>query len=839
MASVGVGIDIGTANTRVAVYRNDKYEIIPDEDGSTSMPSYVSFGEKHRFFGAAAKGQAKRNPENTVFNVLRLLGRDFIDAGLQDDLNYLPFRVVGDDKPLIQVRYLGQEVRFTPEQVLAMILSKAKQNAEAYLGLAVTEVQISVPADFGMRKYDAVRDAAAIAGLEVLELLPSPTCASYVLGIGRPERESYSYVIADAGAGGFSVAVVTCDEDVHEVASVVGDVGLGGEDFLKNLVYHFVDRIKEMWNKDITRNKRAIQRLRDACEQAICHLSSAQTAEIDLEALFEGRNFYHHFTRQDFEIFSAQLVKRMRETLDQALDEAKVTKSEVKYVFPLGGCSRMPQVRKLLFGCFEGSDLDRFLDTEEAQVCGLAVGASIKKGDLSNSRSSEPLLLSALPKSLAVGRLGTGTQVGLVEKMLLKNSMMINRKESVFSLSLTDYDPGVSFAPKQGKAKPAGELSPGIRVMDFYEGEGSFTSQNERVGTLQLDPILPPPGPEVISLKVKLDSRSGFRVKAKVTALETGLGHIGKKNSISMFLGGRLPEHRLQQLITDETRYRKADDAEAQRVAEHVELDRQVSSLSEVLASDYAAVVERKPDLRETLDNMRTWLDENEDAPLAEYRTKLQILNSIHRDLQDRGTQSHTSQATADPAPPYQKDPDATPRTSRSPRRLARSEIQEMISWLDQIQSDFGQKKKHLEATLEAITDGEPDPADEQADGPNPRDYRGGKPGSTPSHKRPPSMDAAERFASHFDGSKKSYTAADLAMISAYLRTQGEEKHSRNPKLYTVLRLIGELDLYDHFVGRGISDATVPFLSYESLPPAINLDIARKFMGRRSVVMES
>ncbi|KAK8029230.1 hsp72-like protein [Apiospora marii] len=827
MASVGVGIDIGTANTRVAVYRNDKYEIIPDEDGSPSMPSYVSFGEKQRFFGAAAKRQANRNPENTVFNVLRLLGRDFLDVGLQDDLNYLPFRVVGDDKPLIQVRYLGQEVRFTPEQVLAMILSKAKQNAEAYLHQTVMEVQISVPADFGIRKYDAVRDAAAIAGLEVLELLPSPTCASYVLGLGRPEKDPYSYVIADAGAGGFSAAVITCDEDVHEVASVVGDTGLGGEDFLKNLVYHFVDRIREMWNKDITKNRKAIQRLRSACEQAICDLSSAQSTKIDLEALFEGRNFYHHFTRQDFEVFSAQLIKRMRETLDQALDEAKVTKSEVKYVFPLGGCSRMPQVRKLLSDCFNGSDLDRFLDTEEAQVCGLAVGASIKTGDQSNSRASEPLLLSALPKSLGVGTWRTGTEVGSVNKILLKNSMMINRKESVFSLSLTDYDPAVSYTPKQGKTKPAGgELSPGMRVMDFYEGEGSFASNNERVGTLYLDPILPPPGPEVISLRVKLDSRSGFRVKAKVTALETGSAHSGKKNSISMFLGDRLPDERLQQLITDEAKYRRADDAEAQRVAQRVDLDRQISSLSEMLSSDYAAVVERKPNLRETINSMRTWLEDNENAPLAEYRTKLQILTSIQWDLQDRGTQSHTSQSTADPAPPYQKDPDATPRTP-SGSRLLRKEIREMISWLDQVRVDFDQKKKRLEETLEGLADSDSDPTED----PEPKDQ-------SPTHKRPPSMDAAERFASHFDGSKKAYTAADWDMISAYLRTKSEKKHSENPKLYTVLRLIGELQVFDQFVERGISDDLIPRLSYESLPPSINMEIARKFMGRRSVVMD-
>lgn len=834
MGSLGVGIDLGTANTRVAIYRNDKYEIILDEDGSQSMPSYVSFGERQRFFGAAAKRQANRNPENTVFNVLRLVGRDFKDASLQDDLNYLPFRVVGDDKPLIQVRYLGQEVRFTPEQVLAMILSKVKQNAEAYLKEAVKGVQISVPADFGIRKYDAVRDAAAIARLEVIELLPSPTCASYVLGLERPEQDAYSCVIADAGAGGFSVTVVVCEEGVNEVSSIAGEVGLGGEDFLKNLVRHFTGRIKEMWNKDITKNKRAIQRLRGACEQAICDLSSAQSTKIEIESLCEGHNFYHYLTRQDFEAFSAVLIKRMRDALNQALEEAKVNKSEVKSVFSLGGCSRMPQVRKMMSDYFEGSDLDRFLDTEEAQVYGLAVGASIKTGDRSNSRTSEQFLLSALPKSL-----GVRTQLGLFEKILFKNSEMISRVESVFSLSLIDHDPGVlPYSTIQGETKPASELSAGTRVLEFFEGEEWFVSGNERVGTLHLDPILPPPGPEVICLKVTLDSRGGFQVKAKVTAVETGFTeNTGKKNFISVSLGNPMPNQRLQQLIVEEAKYRVADDTEAQRVSQQVELDRQISNMSEMLSTNYELVVKIRPNLRETLQGMRTWLEENEDASLEEYQSKLHILHSIQWDLQDRSTQSHTSQATGVPAPPYQEDPDATSRTPRSPR-LLRKEIREMISWLDRTRDEFDQRKKRLEETLEGgLTDNDSDYTNKEAGDPEPRDHNGGPPSSAPP--RPPSMDAAERFASHFNGSKQSYTAADLAMISAYLRTQGEEKHSRNPKLYTVLRLIGELHVFDQFVEQGVYDSIIPLLSYESLPPAINLEIARKFMGRRSVVMEA
>ncbi|KAK8127227.1 hypothetical protein PG984_008335 [Apiospora sp. TS-2023a] len=840
MSTLAVGIDLGTANTRVGVYRNDDFEIIPYEDGR-SMPSYVSFGDKQRLFGADAKRQANRNPENTVFNVLRLVGRDFKDKGLQDDLNYLPFRVVGDETPLIQVRYLGREVQFTPEEILAMILSKAKQNAEAYLRATVKEVQISVPADFGIRKYDAVRDAAAIAGLEVIELLPSPTCASYVLGVGRPEKDIYSYVLVDAGAGGLSVSVLSSEEGVHEVLSVAGDPGLGGEDFLKNLVFHFAGTIKSMWNKDIAKTKRAIQRLRGSCEQAIRDLSSAQSTQIHIESLYEGRDFYHHLTRQDFESFSVLLLQRMRATVDQALDEAKVAKSEVKYVFPLGGCSRMPQIRKLLSDYFEGKDLDGFLDTEEAQVHGLAAGCSVKMGEQSNSRLAGSLLISVLPKSLGVGTLGAptefgiiNTRVGLVDNILRKNSMMISKRDLVCSLPLEDCDPSVPHSPQHGKAKPTGSLSSRGSTIVFYEGEGLLASDNERVGTLQLGPILPAPGPEGIDLKIELYARNGFQVQA--TATTFGARH-ELHNSRSVSLGNRMAEKRLQRLIADEAEYRKADDAEAQRVDQRVELDQRISYLSEMLSADSEVVVKKKPDLPGILQSMRTWMEENEDASLDQYRSRQQILNSIQWDLQDKGTQSQTNQATPDPAPPYEKDPDAKAWTPRSPS-LLRKEIREVISWLDRTRNEFDERKKQLEQTLEGLTDIASDPSDGEADDPDPKDRNGGTPSSAPPHKRPPSMDAAERFASHFNGSKQTYTPADLDMISAYLRTQGEEKHSRNPKLYTVLRLIDGLHLFDHFVERGVSDALIPRLSYESLPPAINMEIARKFMGRRSVVLE-
>ncbi|KAK8091291.1 hypothetical protein PG994_000796 [Apiospora phragmitis] len=720
----------------------------------------------------------------------------------------------------------GREVRFTPEEVLAMILSKAKQNAEAYLHSTVKEVQISVPADFGIRKYDAVRDAAAIAGLEVIELLPSPTCASYVLGIERPEEEMYSYVIADVGAGGFSVSVMSSEEGVNEVVSVAGDLGLGGEDFLKTLVRHFAEKVKSMWNKDITKNNRAIRRLRSACEQAICHLSSAQSTEIHLEALCEGRDFFHQLTRQDFESISVGLIKKMRQTLDQAMDDAGVTTSEVKYVFPLGGCSRMLQFRKVLSDYFEYKDLDRFLDTEEAQVCGLAIGSSIKVGDKSNSRTDGSLLLSVLPKSLGVGTLGAGTQVQFVDTILLKNSMMITRKESVFSLSLSTI---------QGKAaKPASDLSPGTRAVDFYEGEGSLASRNELVGTLDLDSILPLPGPEVIRLKVKLNAKPGFQVKATVTV--PGKNRENKK-TMSMFLGNRMSEQCLRQSITNEARYRSADEAEAQRVDLRVAVDWKIYDLSELLTMNYEMVRERISDLPETLQKMRIWMEANEDASWDGYHSRLQVLNSIQRDLQeDRGTQARSSQSPVDPAPKYQREPPTASRTSRP--RLLKKEINEMVSWLDQIRDEFDARKQVLVDKLAAFPDNDSEASDRGGTDervPNVGGGGGGRAGTARPYHPPPSMDPAELFESHFDGSKQSYSAADLERISAYLRTTGHEEHSRHPKLYTVLRLIDELRLFNQFVEDGVTDASIP-LSYHSLPPSINLEITNKFIGRQTAV---
>ncbi|KAK8059131.1 heat shock 70 kDa protein [Apiospora saccharicola] len=830
MGTLAVGIDLGTANTRVAVYRNDDFEIIPYEDGR-SMPSYVSFGDKQRLFGADAKRQANRNPENTVFNVLRLIGRDFNDAGLQKDLNCLPFRVVGDETPFIQVHYLGNEVQFTPQEVLAMILSKAKQNAEAYLHSTVKEVQISVPADFGVRKYDAVRDAAAIAGLKVIELLPSPTCASYLLGVTRPQKDPYSYVIVDAGASGFSACVMSSENGVHQVLSVVGDLGLGGEDFLKILVNRFAKTIKSMWDKDITTDRRAIQRLRSACEQAIWDLSSAQSTDVHIPALYEGHDFNDHLTRQNFESYISGLMTSMRDMLNRVLREAKVTKSDVKHIFPLGGCSRMPQIRKLLSEFFYGMDLDGFLDAAEAQAYGLAAGRAIKMGDQSNRRLTGSLLISVLPKSFGVGTLGAGFDAGLVQGILRKNST-INKDESVFSLSLDDQDPDVPRPRKHGKTKSTDSLSPCVRVLDFYEGESSYASMNEHVGSLQLGPLLVPPKPEPISLSVELHARTGLQVQATVTVL--GVGH-GQMSPVSVHLGNRMPQESLRQSIADETRYQRADDFEAQRVSQRVRLDRQISDMSEMLSTNYDLVVKIRPDLPGTLRGMRTWLDENQDATLNDYQSRFQILTSIQWDLQDRSTQGSQSQPSANPAPQHRENADGVTRTPKK-ANLLKKEIQEMISWLDQVQIDFEERRKQLMNKLTDLTDSSSDASDGETGERDSTDGCSGRTaGSARPYQPPPSRTPAEIFESHFDGSKESYTAADLKMISAFLRATGPEGHSKNPKLYTILRLIGELHLFHQFVEDGVSDASIP-LDYESLPSSINMRVATKFINQQKVV---
>ncbi|KAK7957277.1 uncharacterized protein PG986_006499 [Apiospora aurea] len=812
MTTYGVGIDIGTANTRIAVYRNDSFELIPDEEGMFSMPSYVSFGDRQRHIGATAKRQANKNPENTVFDVLRLIGRDFKDPTLQDDLNFLPFKVVvdGDETLRIQVRYLGEEMRFTPEEVLAMILAKAKQNAETYLDATAKEVLLSVPADFGIRKYDAVRNAAAIAGLEVLDLHPSSVCVSYVLGITRPEEE-ITYVMADMGAGGFNVSVVTSEESIHEVLSVAG-----------LLVRYFADEIRSSWYKDITKNKRALQRLRGACEKAVCDLSSAQATEVHLESLVDGRDFVHRFTRQDFESISFLLFEGMRQVLDRALEDARATKSKVNYVFALGGCSRIPQVQNVLSDYFENKELDRFLDAEEAQVCGLAVGAAIKTDKQPNTRTIESLLLSVVPRSL-----GIETHSGRVQKILPKNSTTPTKGQASLSLSLTDFDPGISYNANGGKMKPDGDLAPGTRTLRFYEGEGAYTSSNELVGTLPLDAILPPPGPEMTSLEVRMDVTSATRVTGTVKVAGT-VAYEKKMKEISISLGNHMPAQRLQQSITNEAYYRRADEKEAQRLAQRVELDRQISSMSEMCAVD-DNLERRRPGLSFTIQSMRSWLEANEDATLNNYRAKLQELRDIQRKLQNGGTQAHTSRpSSAGDAPPqYQEEPNTASRMS-VPLHV-KGEVQEMMDWLDAVRSEFDVRHRKLQATLEAfqnITN------DERAV----KHGSGGAPGSSARpYQPPPTRDPAEVFESHFDGSKTCYTTADLQMISTWLRVQGQEEQSKNPKLYTVLRLVDGLDMFVQFTRHGISDASFP-LALKSLPSSIELEVALKFFDQQAVV---
>ncbi|KAK8050908.1 hypothetical protein PG993_002293 [Apiospora rasikravindrae] len=818
MATYGVGIDLGTANTRVAVYRNDSFEVIPDEEGMFSMPSYVSFGGRQRHIGATAKRQANKNPENTVFNVLRLLGGDFKDPGLHDDLNYLPFKVVHDDDDealRIQVRYLGKEMRFTPEEVLAMILAKAKQNAEKYLDATVTKVLLSVPADFGIRKYDAVRNAAAIAGLEVLDLMPSPVCASYVLGITRPEKE-ITHVIADMGAGGFNVSVVASEGGMHEVLAVAGDPGLGAR------IWSSFWSATSPTRSDITKNKRALQRLRGACEKAICDLSSAQATEIHLDSLCDGRDFVRHrFTRQEFESLSFLFFERIRQVLDRALDGARVTKPKVNYVFPLGGCSRIPQVQNVLSDYFDSEELDRFLDAEEAQVRGLAVGAYIKTDKQQSPNTIESLLLSVVPKSL-----GVETRSGRVQKILPGNTTIPTKNYMVFSLSLTDFSPGTSYTANGGRTMPDGELAPGTRTLRFYEGEGTSASSSELVGTLSLDAILPPPGPEMASLEVKLDVANATRVTGTVAVAGTS-PYANKKREVTVSLGNPIPAQRLQQSISDEAYYRRADEKEAQRLAQRVELDEQIYSMSEMCSVD-DGVERRRPGLRSTIQSMRSWLEANEDATLRDYRAKLQELHDIRQKLESGGkeAQARRPSSAGDPPPRYQEDPTSAPPAS-TPRHL-KEEIREMMAWLDAVRSEFDVRHRKLEAALQEFKDIIN------------LDSSGGRgqttDGGVNPNADPPTRDAAELFESHFDGTKTSYTTADFKMISTWLRLKGQEDHSENPKLYTVLRLIDGLDLFALFTRHGVSDASFP-LALKSLPSSIELEAALKFFDQQAVVV--
>ncbi|CAK7270935.1 Hsp70 chaperone [Sporothrix epigloea] len=597
-----VGIDLGTTYSCVGIYRDDRIEIIANDQGNRTTPSFVAFTDTERLIGDAAKNQVAMNPQNTVFDAKRLIGRKFADAEVQADMKHFPFKVVDRaGKPVIEVEFKGENKQFTPEEISSMVLIKMRETAEAYLGGSINNAVVTVPAYFNDSQRQATKDAGLIAGLNVLRIINEPTAAAIAYGLDKKVEGERNVLIFDLGGGTFDVSLLTIEEGIFEVKSTAGDTHLGGEDFDNRLVNHFVQEFKRKNKKDVSTNARALRRLRTACERAKRTLSSSAQTSIEIDSLFEGIDFYTSITRARFEELCQDLFRSTLQPVDRVLTDAKIDKSQVHEIVLVGGSTRIPRIQKLITDYFNGKEPNKSINPDEAVAYGAAVQAAILSGDTSSKSTNEILLLDVAPLSLGIETAG-----GMMTKLIPRNTTIPTKKSEVFS-TFSDNQPGV--------------------LIQVFEGERQRTKDNNLMGKFELTGIPPAPrGVPQIEVTFDLDANGIMNV----SAVEKGTG---KSNQIVITNDkGRLSKDDIERMLAEAEKFKEEDEAEGRRVAAKNGLESYAYSLRNTLSDskvDEKLDAADKEKLKAEIDRVVTWLDESQQATREEYEEHQKELEAV------------------------------------------------------------------------------------------------------------------------------------------------------------------------------------------------------------------